>query len=153
MADALIDANIFMYAAGGPHPYRDPCRELVRGLGTGTVRGHRALVDAELFQELAYRYASIGRSEVGWELQRSLLALSLPILAVDGQVIQAFLRHQSTYAALVRSRAVAMRDLLHLAVATRHGVTVVVSADRDLDRFAEVQRLDPLSGGGPTRTG
>lgn len=143
MADALIDTNVFMYAAGGEHPYREPCRRVVSGLQTGRVGPHRAVLDAELFQELAYRFVSIGRASVGLELQRNVLALSLPVLAVDAEVVSTFVRHQQTYAAELAARSVSVRDVLHLAAATRHGVGVVVTADRDFDRFREIVRLDP----------
>lgn len=40
---------------------------------------------------------------------------------------------------------VASRDLLHMAVMRRLGVDRIVSVDRDFDRIAGVERLDPAA--------
>ena len=42
---------------------------------------------------------------------------------------------------------VSARDLVHVAVMRRMGADRVVSADRDFDRIADVERLDPAEVG------
>ena len=42
---------------------------------------------------------------------------------------------------------VSARDLVHVAVMRRMGVDRIVSADRDFDRIADVERLDPAEVG------
>ncbi len=50
----FIDANIPMYAAGKPSPYKDKCRDILAGIVAGSLA---AVTDAEVFQEILYRSA------------------------------------------------------------------------------------------------
>ncbi len=146
MADTvLIDANIFMYAAGGPHAYREPCRQIVRTLATrgGRLRQSTAVIDAELFQEVAYRYASIGKAEIGRAMQESIRALGLPVIAIDEQVVDVFIELQRRLRASLTSSGPSVRDLLHAAAMQAHGVRTIVTADRDFDALPDIERLDP----------
>ena len=47
----LYDTAVFVYAAGSDHPYREPCREIVRLQGDGALAGEASV---ELLQELAH---------------------------------------------------------------------------------------------------
>jgi len=144
-ADMLIDANVFMYAAGGEHRYRGPCRTIVRMLGNQpALDGRTACVDTELFQEVAYRYASIGRPSTGREMQRAIRALGLRLLSVDAPVVDRFVELQETHGDALEQRRVSVRDLLHLAVMRAAGIDHILSADRDFELLA-VQRVDPVA--------
>jgi len=143
MDRVLIDTNVFMYAAGREHPHRGPCREVVRQLGTGLVGGRTAAVDAELFQEIAYRYASIGRASLGLQMQRSVAALPLEFLPVDDEVIEAFMALQERPDVTQASAKICVRDLLHVAVMQRFGIETILSTDRDFDAIEGIERLAP----------
>lgn len=147
--EALLDANVFMYAAGGPHRYRAPCRRIVRDLGDGSRRVGRwsAVVDAELFQELAYRYTSIGKPAVGRELQRGVRALGLPVVPIDEDVVGAFVELQRAHHDSLAARAVSVRDLLHVAVMQVRGIRAIITADKDFDALPNVVRIDPEHAG------
>jgi uncharacterized protein len=143
---ALIDTNIFMYAAGGPHTYREPCRRIVRSLGAhdNVVGDWHAVTDAELFQEIAYRYASIGKVHVGVRLQESLRVLALRVLPIDEHVVDAFLELQRDHAADLAARRLSVRDVLHVAVMRAHCIQAILTADRDFDSIPNIRRLDPV---------
>ena len=143
----LVDTNVFMHAAGGDHPYRAPCRAIVRALGQGEGRiaGMAPCVDTETFQEIAYRYASIGRPSIGRRLQESLRALPVAVLPLDREVIDEFVLLQERYEQELERRRESVRDLLHVAAAVRSGIETILSADRDLDLLAGVRRLDPVA--------
>lgn len=49
----FVDVNIFMYAAGTPHPYKTPCIHILSDIERGILA---AVVNTEIFQELLYRY-------------------------------------------------------------------------------------------------
>ena len=52
----FVDANIPFYAAGRPHPLKEPCQQIV----ALAARHPRAFVtDAEVLQELLHRYVAI----------------------------------------------------------------------------------------------
>jgi predicted nucleic acid-binding protein len=97
------------------------------------------VTDAEVLQELLHRYTAIRSWEpLGREsldaFSELMRGLTEPIYALDVFRAAEFVDTYPTMEA---------RDLLHVAVMTRLGVTRIVSADRGFDRVAEVQRLDP----------
>jgi predicted nucleic acid-binding protein len=53
----LIDANIFMYAAGRESPQRLPCQRFLERIVSG--EGPAACTDAEVLQEILHRYHSL----------------------------------------------------------------------------------------------
>ena len=146
-ARVLIDTNVFMYASGGPHRYRDACRRIVAGLmpGRSGIDGATACIDAELFQEIAYRYASIGKPETGHRLQESIRSLGIELLDIDEPTIDVFVEVQREYAAQLDRRGDLVRDLLHLSIMIRNRIDTLISADTDFDKFEGIRRLDPAS--------
>jgi predicted nucleic acid-binding protein len=48
----LYDTSIFVYALGGDHPYREPCREIVRRDAAGDLQGEAS---CDLLQELVHQ--------------------------------------------------------------------------------------------------
>lgn len=134
--EVLVDANVFMYALGEEHPYREPCRAIVRSMGRDG-RGWLPVVDAELFQELAHRYRRSSRPGLGLDIQRSILALGLRIVAIDERVLAEFVSAQ------IQFPNASARDLLHLAVMRWEGIEAILTADRDFDALG-VKRFDPV---------
>ena len=58
----LLDANIFMYAGGSPHPNKAPSLAFLERVALGELE---VGVDAEVLQEILHRYRAIGRWEDG----------------------------------------------------------------------------------------
>ncbi|RIK25451.1 MAG: VapC toxin family PIN domain ribonuclease [Chloroflexi bacterium] len=136
MPRVLIDVNIPMYAAGREHPMRAPCQRVVRALASGDLDG---VTDAEVFQEILYRYLHIDERAKGFaifdQFHRIMDGRILPV--DDADVLQA-------RALAERLPRLGARDLIHLAVMTRHGIDRILSVDRDFDTVEGIVRLDPI---------
>jgi len=48
----FLDVNVFMYASGKPHAYKNPCLHILKDVETEALS---AAVNTEVFQELLYR--------------------------------------------------------------------------------------------------
>src|SRR5438093_12675351 len=110
MPSVFIDTNVPMYAAGAPHPLREPAQRIISAIVDGQLD---AVTDAEAFQEILHRYFAIGRREDGLRIfdafHRVMEGNILPI--TDANVLLAR-GLANDYAG--RSP----RDLIHLAVIT-----------------------------------
>jgi uncharacterized protein len=77
----MLDANIFMYASGTPHPNKSPSLALLERVARGELE---AWVDAEVLQEILHRYRAIGRWEEGrraFDHARQVVPQIIPITA------------------------------------------------------------------------
>jgi len=137
MADPIfLDANIPMYAAGRPHPLKQPCLDV---LALVALYPDAFCTDAEVFQEILHRYRAQGRWQDGqWLFMRFAALIQPRIETVTIADVERAAHLAVTYPSLDA------RDLLHLAVMDRVGSTRIVSADRAFDAVARVQRLDPM---------
>lgn len=136
MTLAFLDANIPIYATGRPHPLREPC---LRVLELVAQQPDAFLTDAEVLQELLHRYLALRMwPEPGRPALDSFADLTRervePVYAVDVE--------EAADLAIGHPRLSA-RDLVHLAVMKRLGVTQIVTADAGFDRVPDVERLDP----------
>jgi predicted nucleic acid-binding protein len=131
---AFIDTNVFIYAAGAPHPYKEPCREILRKVGAGSLDG---TTNAEVLQELLYVLGrrterKIARSVVEnvIKLIPDLLSIGAPELELAAQLLE---KHETLSA----------RDVVHIASMRLHGIRNVVSFDRHFDGVDGIRRLEP----------
>jgi uncharacterized protein len=130
----LIDANLFMYAAGAEHPHKAPSVALLRRIGLGEIE---AAVDAEVLQEILHRYRAIRRWPEGREVYALARRIVPLVVAITDQVVD---RARDLLDADAQLGA---RDALHAAVVLERGMEGVYSYDRDLDRIAGLRRLEP----------
>ena len=126
-----------MFAAGRPHPLREPC---LRILALVDLYPAVFVTDAEVLQELLHRYRTSVDALAAIAILERFADLMTdrgePLLAAD--VIRA--------AALAPSSPrLSARDLVHLAVMERLGVERMASADAGFDGIARLTRLDPLA--------
>jgi hypothetical protein len=132
----FLDVNVLMYAAGQEHHYKQPCLRVLAAVESGLLP---IVVDAEIVQEILYRYSSIGLADRGIQLATELLAFRPTILplgeAETRLAIDLFARH--------RQHGVSPRDALHAAAMVGHGITRIITVDRDFDRIPEITRIDP----------
>lgn len=135
---AFIDVNVFMYAAGKPHPYKDPCIQILSDLENRFLSG---LVNTEIFQELLYRYYHIKLAEKGVELCRSIFQLPVKILPVREQDIRLAIDIFESYQKI----GLKPRDAMHAATMKNNGISKIISTDRDFDTIDFIQRIDPLN--------
>ena len=134
MTRVLLDSNVILYAIGGEHPYAEPCRRIVALAGDGGVE-LEAPVD--LVQEiLHHRARRLG--DRGKAAAEALAAARLCRLhAVEPQ--------DATAAAelFAGSNSLSARDAVFAAVASRHGLDAILSADSDFDGLDNLRRIDP----------
>ena len=130
----LIDTNILMYASGVGHPGKQPSLDILEAVGEGKVD---AAIDAEVLQEILYRYRSINRWEQGqvvYDYARSLFTIVLPITADVVHLARYYLGLHD---------GMDPRDAIHASVAIRSSLDAVVSYDRHYDILDEVNRVEP----------
>lgn len=137
----FIDTNIVMYAAGKEHPYKNACSRIVLGIADGSFRRDigTPVTDTEVFQEILYRYALVGRWESGILICRHFLELGLEILSFDSDEVEKMISLAETY----KGKGIPPRDLVHVAAMINHGITKIISADSHFDLINEVTRIDP----------
>jgi uncharacterized protein len=132
----FLDANVPMYAAGASHPLKESCQRIVV-----EAAAHPAdyLTSAEVLQELIHRYRSQRRWQSGgrqayWEFREAMAGRVSPVVDHDADTAAALADRYATLES---------RDLIHVAVMQRLGVTEIVSTDRAFDAIEEVIRIDP----------
>ena len=137
MTRVFIDVNIPMYAGGTPHALREPSRRVVRAIAAGQLD---AVTDAEVFQEILYRYLYIGEREKGFRIFDNFYRVMLGrILLVEDTDVQRARALVEQYPAL------SPRDLIHLGVMLRHQIQDIVTADTGFDVVKEIRRIDPAT--------
>lgn len=132
----LVDSNIFMYAAGSSHPHKVPSRDWLEHAARGEIR---AVVDAEVLQEILHRYRQAGRWEDGRRVY-DLARRSIPeILAVTGDVMDL------ARSILDSTPQIPARDALHAAACRLYEAKAICSYDRHYDLIDGIRRIEPGS--------
>jgi hypothetical protein len=130
----LIDANIFMYAAGRESPQRLPCQRFLERLVAG--EGPEACTDTEVLQEILHRYRSLKVPEVGFQLFDAITHLGIPILAVTERAMAEARRLLEDHPGL------STRDCVHIGVMWDHGIEEVLSYDGGFSEVSWLKRLE-----------
>jgi predicted nucleic acid-binding protein len=139
MADNIfLDANVFMYAVGAPHAYKEPCVRILSDLESGVLT---AAINTEIIQELLYRYSHIKLADKGLQICRDILRYRLTILPVT----EADVRLAIDVFDVHRASGLKVRDAIHAATMRNHSITRLISADKEFDCLDFVTRLDPLA--------
>lgn len=136
MSRYLADTSLFVYARGRQHPYREPCRAVLRAARDG-------LIDLEASVEVVQEYAhlllrrGVDRSAALDEAaevrgQCRLHPFGLDVL----REVMALLR---------RHPALGVRDAVHAATAVHAGLPAILSTDRVFDGISAIVRVDPAA--------
>lgn len=134
----FLDANVFLYAAGKPHPLREPCRTVLRRVEDGSLASNTSV---EVVQELLHVLSRRGLVAEGLHLARTVMKLFpvvLPLTRTD--LLDAC-------NLLDRHSGLTPRDAVHVATMRAHGIDTLVSADVHFDRVAGIVRVDPTDVG------
>jgi hypothetical protein len=132
----FIDANVFMYAAGKPHPYKAACVSLLEQVAkAGSL--HDYCTNTEVLQEILHRYRAIKVPELGFKVFDLVLNLGLTIYPVELSDLAIALK------LLVSHPKLSTRDAVHLGVAIRRDVSMIVSYDQDFSHYTEIERREP----------
>ncbi len=130
----FIDTNVPMYAAGAPHPLKEPALRCLDAVASGRLE---AWTDAEVFQEILHRYFSIGARIVGLQIFDRFLQIMSPnqVLPVTVEDVRRARELAEAYPQL------SPRDCIHAAVAERAGLREIVTADRAFDAIPFLRRI------------
>lgn len=132
----LVDTNIFLYARGQDHPYREPCRAVLRAAGDTRIILESSV---ELGQEFAHVLLRRGIDRASALEEVDEVRGQCRIHAFDAQVLA------RTSALLREFETLGVRDAVHLATALQAGITRILSTDRAFDHIPSVQRVDPAA--------
>ncbi len=130
----LVDTNVFIYALGSPHEYKQACSRLSAQL----VRGdHDANIDTELLQEVLFFFWRRRRLSDGLEMLDRLLVgfpNAFPVTIQESKLARDILSSHPT---------IAPRDAIHAAVVLTHDLEGIISVDGDFNDIPGVTRFDP----------
>ncbi|MFZ1927251.1 MAG: type II toxin-antitoxin system VapC family toxin [Solirubrobacteraceae bacterium] len=130
----LFDTSVFLYALGGEHRYREPCRAVMDD-------GAQGLLSAEASVELIHEFAYV----------RCRRGISRTVACRDALEIAGTSRlHTVTPSDIERAlelwrehERLDMRDAIFAAQALNRGIDAILSADRDFDGIPGLERIDP----------
>ena len=130
----FVDVNIVMYAAGSPHPHKEPSTRFLRQAAQGHVE---AVSDTEVLQELLYRYWHLKLLEQGVKLVEhtaQVISIILPVDKRDALLASAL---------LIQHPRLEPRDAIHAAIMLNHGIKHCYSYDKHFDMIPGLKRLEP----------
>lgn len=130
----LYDTSIFIYALGGDHAYKEPCREILRRAAAGDLQGEAS---SNLLQEFTHqRTRRTGDRRDAAEAARNVAKLAWwhPVEPSDVQRgIDLFEVHDQLDA----------RDAVFAALAINRGIAAILSTDHAFDEVGDLERIDP----------
>lgn len=130
----LLDTNVFVYAAGAPGPFKEPCLAIL-----DDARAHSGGygLDVETLQEILEIYSRRGHRGFAVQMvNEALVSFPAPFPITREEVEEAtdiFKGH----------RRLSPRDAIHAAVVIVHRLEGIVSADRGFERVSGIVRFDP----------
>jgi len=130
----FLDANVLMYAAGGPHSLRESCRAALQAAIDQRVS---LVTDSEVLQEILHRYFALQRPEIAREVYDAATELCDEVLPVSERTTA------RARELLLRYRNITAREAIHIAAMEEGGLRRLLSTDSDFDTVDEVQRVDP----------
>lgn len=128
----FVDTAVLLYAVGGAHEHRAPCRAVLASAASGDVELHASV---ELLQEFLFH--RLRRTDRATAVQSARdVRQSLVLHPFDATVADTMLT-------LVAGSSIGGRDAVHAATALDAGFTEIVSTDSDLDGIVGLTRLSP----------
>ena len=130
----FLDTNIFLYAAGPAHPWREACAGILRRVAEGSLD---ATINSEVVQEILYVLTRRGRRQDALKLAGHLTAMFPDLLAVTRDDMAEACELLRQYPGL------SVRDAVHVGTMLHNELKTVVSADSDFDQVSRIRRLAP----------
>jgi predicted nucleic acid-binding protein len=131
----LYDTSIFVYALGGEHSYRDPCREIVRLAAAGDLQGEAS---ADLLQELAHQRLRRTGDRAGAASASRNVAKLVRLHQVEPADVQRGIDLFEENASLDA------RDAVFAALALNREIDAILSTDRAFEDVDGLERIDPV---------
>jgi predicted nucleic acid-binding protein len=130
----LFDTGVFVYALGGQHYYREPCRAILREMRDARLAGEASI---ELIHEFAHVRCRRGVTRLDAAGSANDVASMCPLHAVEPDDIKRALELWCEHERLD------MRDAVFAAQALNRGIDAILSPDRDFDVVPGLERIDP----------
>ena len=130
----LYDTAIFVYALGRDHPYKDPCRSIVRRATDGELLGEAC---TELVQEFLHVQLRGRRDRKDAVAQARNVAELCRLHPFEPRDIPMVLTLVERHAQLQP------RDAVFAATALNREIPVILSTDRGFDVVSGLRRVDP----------
>ncbi len=130
----FLDTNVFLYAAGGDHPNRSPCQQILRRVARGELE---ATTSSEVVQEILYVLARRGLRNEAVLLARNVLTMFPEMLEVGAREME------GACDLLEATPDLSPRDAVHAATMTTHGVTAIITADEHFAQLPQLRRIAP----------
>lgn len=129
----FIDANVPMYLVGATHPRKSRVLHL---LERAAVDHERLVTDAEVMQEILYRYVAIGRRDAIRAAFDVLFQVADEVFPIDVAATQ---RANSIVLSYPNLSA---RDAIHVATMQQRDVARIMSFDAGFDQVTGLTRID-----------
>ncbi len=130
----FIDTAVIMYAGGGDHPLREPCRQIIERVGAGELD---AVTSVEVVQEIVHRFMAMRRPDIAGTMARRTMDTFAPVIPMT----HALMRRVPDL--IDRYPTLSARDLVHVATCLHEGISEIVSPDRGFDVVREIRRVAP----------
>ena len=130
----LVDSNVFMYAGGSAHPYKEPSQKFLRQIAAGELD---AAIDAEVLQEILHRYRAINRWTEGTAVFEQAVQIIANVIPINRQTLI------EAHALMKQYLKLTARDALHAAVYVLEDAEALCSFDRDFDQIDGLVRKEP----------
>jgi uncharacterized protein len=133
----LYDTAVFLYAIGGPHEYRSPCRAILELVEDRDIQGDAS---ADLVQEVVHHRLRRTRDRARAAREARAVARLCRLHELRAEDV---LRGLDLYAA---TQGLGSRDAVFAAVALNRGIPAILSPDRAFDEVPGLRRVDPADG-------
>ncbi len=141
----VVDTNVLLYAADESSKFHAPCRRLLEGLRTGPIPWF-------LTWGISYEFLRVATHPrvypQPWSASEAYAFLQALLRSPSACLLVPTVRHAEVLAASLadvpEARGNLLRDL-HIAVVVReHGVSRLITRERDFYRFGYRDVVDPL---------
>lgn len=132
----FLDTNVFMYAAGTAHPYKNRCLKLLERVAK-SPSAHEHCTNTEVLQEILHRYRAINLEQIGFELFDLVINLGLIIHPIELQDLKIAKKILREYPKL------STRDAVHIGMMIRRDINTVISYDGDFSVHPAITRVEP----------
>jgi predicted nucleic acid-binding protein len=134
----LFDTGVFIYALGGEHSYREPCRAILR-----EVQDRRLAAEASVELIHEFTYVRLRQVERRADAVRSAYTItrSFSLHAVETSDIERALDLWCEHERLD------MRDAIFAAQALNREIDAILSPDKGFDGIPGLERIDPADAG------
>ena len=129
----FMDSNIIMYALGSHYTLKTPCIRILEKIRSAKMQ---VCTNTEIFQEILYRYYSIGKKDVAHKACELLKEIADPILPVTIEDITKAMYLMDQY-------TVPVRDAIHTATMLNSNIQHIISTDTHFDIIQEITRIKP----------